>query len=289
MVRHVVRARHRFTASLAGSLLLWACGHTAAEPKAPANPAAGQAAAAARTMPPVAAAAPAEAVSAPERIQSPDAQSDRTSSDAHLGALMSSHFLITISARNAVMDGDLFALRAIVDPLATYIYPMQLPAGWSPKLEALQSAARRTVEARTIDHAAQGVAAMAKVCGDCHIETSGDAKLSSTLPKEHTPPSDTLAQRMDRHAWALGNLWIGLTGPSDTAWTDGATALAQSRAKMIGANTALRGDMRPELKALRAIGADALSAKTSEARAELYGRALATCAYCHTFGPEKRD
>lgn len=287
MPSHVERWDLGRVTAVAACLAVAACGHSAAESKTAAVPSP-VAVLAEPTVeaPPV---APPEPSASPEPAPASGSDDPESSAEAYLEALMNGHFLITISARNAVMDGDLAALRRIVDPLAEYEYPAEVPAGWAARLDDLQSAARRTVQARTLDHAALGVAAMAKVCGDCHLETCGEGQLRSELPKGPTAPSDTLAQRMDRHAWALGELWIGLTGPSDTAWMDGATALAEAPPKMVGANTSARGDMRPELKSLRTLGTDARSAKTSDVRAELYGRALATCAYCHTFGPEKRD
>jgi hypothetical protein len=203
-----------------------------------------------------------------------------------LAGLMNDHFLITMWARDRVIEGNVDALRKPLVALASFHYPPEVPASWTESLTRLQDAARATSEAGTLDNAAHGVAAMARVCGDCHLKTSGRAELQLARYADTQKPSDSLIERMQRHKWALDRMWIGLTGPSDAAWDDGAAALQHAPPKMKSDHPVLRGDPRPELATLRALGARAIEAKSSADRAEIYGRALATCAYCHAFGAE---
>jgi hypothetical protein len=254
---------------------LQACAHAAAPAPAPA-PSAAQAA------PPKQDAAPETAA---KSCPTPDGGARGLDAEA-LAVLMSDHFFITIWARNTVIEGNVEALREPLRAFADFKYPAEVPHSWAGSLARLQGAARETAEAGTLDLAAAGVAAMARVCGDCHIETSGEAKLGLAPGDKTKHDSDTLDKRMRRHMWALDRMWIGLTAPSDEAWNDGADALAHAPLKMKGSSPQLRGDFRSSLDEVRALGASALQAKTSEARAGVYGRALATCAYCHAFGSE---
>jgi hypothetical protein len=206
-------------------------------------------------------------------------------SAAYVQALMSQHFLITISARDSVIEGNLEALRQPLRALGAYQYPAVLPESWSWSLARLQEAARVTAEASSLDAAAKGVATMGSVCGDCHLETSGRADLG-LAPGAATGKPDTLSQRMHRHRWALDRMWVGLTGPSDDAWRTGAAALAQAPAKMKRGDVALSRDFQTSVSAVRALGALALEATSSQERADVYGQALATCAHCHALRAE---
>jgi hypothetical protein len=88
---------------------------------------------------------------------------------------------------------------------------------------------------------------------------------------------------MIRHRWAADRLWEGLIGPSDTAWTAGASALIDAPLY----TDALTRDVEQyePVTALtwtvHDIGARALMESDLTARAALYGQLLGTCAHCH--------
>jgi len=255
-------------------LLLGACGHAESVRKPDALPS---------TAPPRPPVAPPLAA-APDAGTGPDSAQSEPGA-GYVAALMSQHFLITIAARDSVIEGNLEALRQPLRALGAYQYPAVLPESWSWSLARLQEAARVTAEASTLDAAARGVATMGSVCGDCHLETSGRADLG-LAPGAATSKPDTLSQRMHRHMWALDRMWVGLTGPSDDAWRTGAAALAQAPTKMKRGNVALSRDFQTSVGAVRALGALALEATSSQERADVYGQALATCAYCHSLRAE---
>jgi hypothetical protein len=246
------------------------CGHTSAAQK-PVEPAPAPVEAA---PPP-----PAEAPAAPA-AETKDAPLPGLHGDAYVRALMNDHFIITKLARDAVIAGDIEAARGPVAALADYEYASELPAGWRPHLDRLQDAARQTVSAGDLTGAARGVATMAKVCGDCHLEESGKAELGASS-EPITGRSDSLHERMGRHILALDRMWVGLTGPSDDAWRDGAKVLLHAPAKMRGTSTELSADFQASLREVRALGRSAEAAKSGEQRAEVYGQLLATCAHCH--------
>jgi hypothetical protein len=267
-------------------LALQACGHTSAAGAGQAAQADAPRPAAPSAQAPVAPAAPAPQATPTKPNEPSDANAVAALGKDYIPALMTQHFLITRWARDSVIEGDVESLRKPMRALATYQYPADLPPSWTCSLTRLQEAARATAEAGTLDLAATGVAAMARVCGDCHLEHSGQPSLMK-LSKEATPAGpDTLSQRMNRHMWALERMWLGLTGPSDAAWNAGASALAHAPVKLKKAGGELSANFRDSLNEVRALGARAREAKTSQERADVYGRTLATCAYCHAFGAE---
>jgi hypothetical protein len=222
----------------------------------------------------------------PRAASSVDEDADTAPDDEHeyLPGLMYEHFVITLQARQAVIKGDLETPRAALRALAAYQYPAIVPVSWSANLVRLQRAAHETAETHDLDVAANGVAAMGRVCGDCHLETSGAADLGHLPAATSRMVSDTLALRMSLHNWAVERMWVGLTSPSDNAWNAGAAALVNAPVKMNDDRATRPADFNVSLDALRALGARALQAKSSESRAAVYGRALATCAKCHAAG-----
>ena len=217
-----------------------------------------------------------------EALQRGEATTGTDGARAHVGALMTDHFVITLLARNAVIEGNLSALRRPVSALADYQYSSALPATWTNSLGQLQRAARLTADASTLDAAASGVSAMSRACGDCHRATCGPSLLQHARYPGQTEANDTLRERMDRHSWAIDQMWIGLTSPSEQAWRDGAAALAETPLTMKGADIAERGDWYEALRDLRQIGARAGDAQGPGEQEDLYGRALALCAQCHS-------
>ena len=194
---------------------------------------------------------------------------------------MVEHFLIGAWARDSVVDGRLQALRVPLRELADYRYEAVVPGGWMQGVAKLQAAARLTSDAETLETAASGVAAMARVCGECHVEQA--AKLSYTPPtlSHYTPMSDEVEGRMLRHFSAAQRMWEGLVLPSDTAWLAGATALSHAPVTAPKLHAPARPGFAQALTSLRELGARATRAATLDERTNLYGLLLATCAHCH--------
>lgn len=194
---------------------------------------------------------------------------------------MPDHFWIVSWARDAVIDGDLESLRKPLLSLADYTYESVVPGGWMAGIAKLQAAARLTANAENLSVAASGVAAMTRICGQCHEEQGHRLDLFPVEVVTKTPKSDTLSARMNRHAWASERMWEGLMAPSDQVWQAGAAALAHApvKAPKVGAFTP--NDFAQSLARLRDLGLRASQAMSPEERANIYGLALATCAECH--------
>ena len=75
-------------------------------------------------------------------------------------------------------------------------------------------------------------------------------------------------------------MWLGLIAPSRTAWNDGATALANAALEVEVRGHPPAGFAR-QLENVRAVGTEALFAKTRDDQARAYAALLRTCANCH--------
>ncbi len=199
---------------------------------------------------------------------------------------MPDHFIIVTHGRDSVILGELEALREPMRALAGHDYKDVASGGWMPWIAQLQMAAGLISEAGTLEAAASGVAAMARVCGECHAATSSGPYFGPSGRERTRPRSDTLDERMRRHVWAADRLWEGLTGPSDEAWNDGAAALALAPAAAPLTDPPMPPEVIAGLLETRALAADAADATSLAQRANVYGLLIATCANCHTHGVE---
>ena len=193
--------------------------------------------------------------------------------------LMGEHFTIVSWARNAVIAGELDALREPLAALAAYRYE-EVPAGRRlPWVAQLQQAARLTSEAAKLEVAASGVATMARVCGECHLANHAGPSFPAVANPLERVAADGVDARMARHLWAAELLWEGITGPSDVTWYAGAKTLLEAPDAL---DERLPEGFDDALLQVRRLGQKAQDAQTLAARADLYGVLLTTCADCHT-------
>ena len=199
---------------------------------------------------------------------------------------MAEHFVIVTSARDAVIKGTLRELRAPLRALADYRYPDVELGGWAGPIAQLQQAARLTSDAKSLEQAASGVAAMGRVCGQCHLDNGG-ARTQFDLPVEKKAArADTLKVRMLRHTFAADSLWLGLTTPSDEAWNAGASALTHAPPKPPEDALTPTPGFEAALQEVRSLGQRAAEAGNLDERANVYALLLATCANCHAYGAD---
>src|SRR5262245_53079650 len=93
----------------------------------------------------------------------------------------------------------------------------------------MQAAARRGADAESNGGMAIALALAntAAVCGQCHAAAgSGPSFPEADDADAELGLSDTLGDRMERHAWAANRMWEGLIAPSDSAWRAGSAELA---------------------------------------------------------------
>jgi mono/diheme cytochrome c family protein len=193
--------------------------------------------------------------------------------------IMGDHFLITAWARDAIIYGELDALREPLMTLADFKYPAAMPPG----LTELQDAARVTAKASTLVAAAAGVATMGRVCGECHQKRNLgiEVKRQTFGGPSKGKHAETIDTRMFRHGWAAERLWEGLVAPSDHAWQAGAAALAHAPKQTPKLNRPASEALTRQLRAMRELGVRASTAASMQERAEVYALTLASCAQCH--------
>lgn len=257
--------RRRWTIGL---LMLSCCAHGAATPHT--------------RLPPTAvrenSVAPKAAVAA-----SPGLMSSEPPEDMHsrIESYMVDHYLIATLSRDAVIAGDLEALRGPLRSFAEYDYADIAPGGWMPWIAQVQEVAGLTADAETLELAALGVATMARTCSACHTAQGRGPRLVA-LGVQHPPPrSNTTVLRMGEHMWAAERLWEGLIAPSEEAWKAGAAMLAKIPTDAPSSSEPRSAAFESALLANRALGQQALEAESAADRANVYGRLLAGCSGCH--------
>jgi mono/diheme cytochrome c family protein len=210
-------------------------------------------------------------------------QSSRTavvSSDPVRLAEMQHHFLQVTRAHEALIRGDVNAVRREARELSTLPTPWRVPAAAMPYVEVLRSAAERLLVAETPIQAGDGVAVMLGLCGDCH-QAVGVSPRSSSLTRR----SDVggMVGHMLEHEQAMDELLQGLVIPSATIWLSGSKRLVAApltRKELVPAPGVTDRIMLAE-KQVHALATEAADATTSGRRAAVYGRLAATCAQCH--------
>src|SRR5688572_9177403 len=144
--------------------------------------------------------------------------------------------------------------------------------------EELRTAARRIERARDLQEIGSELGTLATACSNCH-QTQ---KVTAEFRYDAAPAEDgTLHGQMHRHGWAAQRLWEGLTGPSDTAWSDGARVLASTK---IDVRATVHEVPNPDVfelgERMQAQAREAVDLPAS-ARAAHYSAMMETCTRCH--------
>jgi cytochrome c553 len=182
----------------------------------------------------------------------------------------------------AMILGDLPRARTAAQAIAGGgDAPTGLPANAARYATEMRDHAREVVAADNIAGASFGTARMAGACGNCHHAMGAGPHYSVlTRPVQGT---GQVPLAMQLHYWAADRMWEGLIGPSDSAWAAGSLALAdvpqyQSRIHVSAADSA---DVQALALRLHQLAVRAQLASTGNAREEVYGEFLETCATCH--------
>ena len=192
---------------------------------------------------------------------------------------MKEHFSQVKGAQEAVIRGDLEGVKTSTQWMAEHQAAEGLPEGWEPFVTEMKNAAKAAGAASDLDAASAAVATMAKACGACHQATGTKPVFTISSP----PPEDTgTVPHMVGHMWAADRMWEGLITPSDESWNNGVGVLAG--APLHGKD--LTGDEQKDDIDTLAVQVHELATKGGEAseldaRADVYGKFLATCAKCH--------
>jgi hypothetical protein len=210
----------------------------------------------------------------------PEPEPKETAAPAEtVGDHMKEHFTQVKGAQEAVIRGDLEELKTATQWMADHEAAEGLPDGWEPYVTEMKNAAQAAGAAADLDAAAAAVATMGKACGACHQNMGTKPVFTISSP----PPEDTgTVPHMVGHMWAADRMWEGLITPSDESWNNGTGVLAG--APLHG--KALTGEEPKEdidalAKQVHELATKGSEALDLDARAEIYGQFLATCAKCH--------
>jgi hypothetical protein len=200
---------------------------------------------------------------------------------------MQATFWQAVAVRDAVIAGDVVLARKQAVLLEAKRFP-QLPDTWKYSIAQMQQSAAEVAVAADIDAAAQWTATMAVACGNCHRYSGEVPAFDARHARAVAPEEETLEDRMQRHARVAEDLWTGLLG-SEAAWRRGANSLNEAPPQPTPADAASVNEaFALELNQIKALGIQALMARTLERRAVVYGDLITRCAHCHPFArPEE--
>lgn len=187
-------------------------------------------------------------------------------------------FGAALRLEQAIAHGDLDRAHAEAHALAALDDPEVLPV-WRPYFEAIREAARQVEAAGGAVAAARLTATLGRRCARCHEAIA--ARIA--FPAEPAPPGDPkLVIQMLGHQWAAAQMWQGLIGPSDGRWLAGARALAAAPLNIVAQGVTPTSPREiDDVARIRLYANRAIAAASQDARADLFGSMLATCAHCH--------
>lgn len=193
---------------------------------------------------------------------------------------MKDHFTQAIRARDAIVRGDLAAMKEPAGWLAEHRVSETLPDTWKPHVGDMQNAARLAVQANDLAVAADAIGAMGAACGGCHTALGTPLQFSGKSPEGQ---ESSVLDRMLRHRWAGERMWEGLIGPSDVAWNAGVAALQEAplHPEMLADDKSPPQEVVDLANKVHALGERGKTTQEPGARARLYGEYVATCEACH--------
>jgi len=193
---------------------------------------------------------------------------------------MYAHLDRTREVHDALVQGNMEEARKGSDWLATHQETDRLPEGSDAYGAVMTAHATQVREASDLGEAAMAASRMASACGDCHREYS----VSPRFLMGAAPSGGSGAKaEMALHVWASEQMWNGLVGPDDYAWTSGSSALTKGwlSPRDVAADPSSRERVRELVQQVYEIGSRAGTVSESHARAEVYGDFLTTCIDCH--------
>ncbi len=193
---------------------------------------------------------------------------------------MRHHFTQVTLVYEAVIRGDLAAVRAPATELSLLPTPPGLPLTAAPFVDAIRLAGRQAAVATTLAQAAGPAATMLAQCGECH-------RAAGIFPAPSTrtyPDVGGLVGHMLEHQRAVDELLQGLLIPSESRWTQGAERLrtAALAPAELPRDQKLTAEVRKAELAVHALADRAAAASTTRARADVYVELATTCARCHS-------
>jgi len=215
--------------------------------------------------------------SIPARVEMPEPVVD-VSREPH--AHMKAHFVHASQLRDAVLSGDLSTAKAEAHWLGAH-RETGAPPSWKESLEGFHVAAQVVENASNVEEAAGAVGQLGASCGACHRALDAHPTLGASPFVRRAPG---VKAHMAAHLAALERLWNGLIVPSDRAWKEGATLLAQMvvpEKTLAKAGVKPAGSVKMLAETLRQLSRTAATTPVDQ-RPAAFGDLLSTCVGCHT-------
>jgi hypothetical protein len=201
-----------------------------------------------------------------------------------LAAHMQVSFWESVRARDALIAGDLATAQHAADTLAQLDYARLVPADWKPWIQRIQQYSRELSMAPNLPSAAQELAKIALVCGECHAVHQRGPQRVQVQPEPWRDPPEDFDARMLRHQIGAAQIWDGLVLPSEEAFRSGTITLTRAP---LTPPTRDGESVDPALNArieeVRGLARQARAATTFEERGRVYGELISRCASCHQF------
>jgi hypothetical protein len=190
---------------------------------------------------------------------------------------MHARYVAATNIQTAIALSDLPRAQTEARAIMALDEPDLLPQ-WRPYIDAIQSSAQQIAAATDIGTAARTSAALGRRCASCHEAVPAKIK----FPKIPMPaPDPKLSRQMAGHEWAAARMWEGVIGPAPDRWLEGARYLSEIRIAITAEGGPAQPGISDDVARMRLYATRGLKAATSDARAEIYGQLLATCAHCH--------
>jgi cytochrome c553 len=191
-----------------------------------------------------------------------------------LQAHMGEHLEHAEAVREALISGELEATREAFGWLADHPAVPGEPEEWGGWLDALRAAAARGEASEDLAGAGRALGEVANACGGCHQSLG----LTISLPLVGVDPGGD-AGHMQRHLWAVEQLWAALIDPSRGGWRPALEALGEplGEAELGEAYAGVEAWTR----AIHEGAAGALADDNPDTRADIFGQLVAACGGCH--------
>lgn len=197
--------------------------------------------------------------------------------------IMRHHYLEVGDIHEAVIRGDLAAVRGPAERLRAILVVPDVPLPLRPFITTMTYAARQTAEATTLASAATSTTTLIAQCAGCHQA----AGIRPAVVPRSSPEVGGVVGHMLDHQRATDALLQGLLLPSASEWTRGAALLenAALRPRELPPDPKLSREVVRAESAVHAMARDAAAARTPEARNAVYAQLITACAQCHGLHP----
>lgn len=211
--------------------------------------------------------------------------------------IMREHASLSVTARNALIRGDLDVARQATRKLAFFMEHVPPPERGREYARLTRELAEQVREADDLEEACMGFARLSYACGQCHhaLDRGPPMRL------DPVPEGQDLQMHMRRHYWAVERMWEALLGDSTSVFQKAAEVLAEAP---------LHGPRDPDRESHPGVtrlayevhdlafasavegkagqdeyvpkpGEQVEVAPTGWGQAEVFGALLSTCSQCH--------